>query len=158
MAATRLIDGLTGRASGRFAITVVGDEPEHAYNRIQLSPVLGARKRQRISVFRMRTGTGYVALRCCGALAVDVVSREVRTTTRSWAGMPGICHRFNAFVPPIPGGDAPSVHVPHLGGYLLHSGNFQSGGGAGGGVWGLRLRQHWHAQVTTSRSFIAVRG
>ena len=41
MAATRLIDGLTGRASGRFAITVVGDEPEHAYNRIQLSPVLG---------------------------------------------------------------------------------------------------------------------
>ena len=38
MAATRLIASLTGRAAGRFAITVIGDEPEHAYNRIQLSP------------------------------------------------------------------------------------------------------------------------
>lgn len=39
MAATRLIAALTGRAAGLFAITVIGDEPEHAYNRIQLSPV-----------------------------------------------------------------------------------------------------------------------
>jgi nitrite reductase (NADH) large subunit len=44
MAATRLIASLTGRAAGRFAITVIGDEPEHAYNRIQLSPVLGGEK------------------------------------------------------------------------------------------------------------------
>ena len=44
MAATRLIAALTGRAAGRFAITVIGDEPEHAYNRIQLSPVLGGEK------------------------------------------------------------------------------------------------------------------
>lgn len=44
MAATRLIASLTRRASGRFAITVIGDEPEHAYNRIQLSPVLGGEK------------------------------------------------------------------------------------------------------------------
>lgn len=57
MAATRLIASLTGRASGRFAITVIGDEPEHAYNRIQLSPVLGVKKRLRASAFRMTTGT-----------------------------------------------------------------------------------------------------
>ena len=44
MAATRLIASLTGRAR-RFAITVLGEEPEHAYNRIQLSPVLGGEKR-----------------------------------------------------------------------------------------------------------------
>jgi NAD(P)H-nitrite reductase large subunit len=52
MAATRLIASLTGRAADRFAITVIGDEPEHAYNRIQLSPVLGGEKRRRASVFR----------------------------------------------------------------------------------------------------------
>lgn len=44
MAATRLIASLTARAPGRFAITVLGDEPVHAYNRIQLSPVLGGEK------------------------------------------------------------------------------------------------------------------
>ena len=44
MAATRLISTLTARAPGRFAITVIGEEPEHAYNRIQLSPVLGGEK------------------------------------------------------------------------------------------------------------------
>ena len=58
MAATRLIASLTGRAVDRFTITVIGDEPEHAYNRIQLSPVLGGEKRRRASVFRMTTGTG----------------------------------------------------------------------------------------------------
>ncbi|MFQ8717521.1 MAG: hypothetical protein ACLR9W_03840 [Enterobacter hormaechei] len=44
MAATRLIASLTGRVPGRFAITVIGDEPEQAYNRIQLSPVLRGEK------------------------------------------------------------------------------------------------------------------
>jgi len=45
MSATRLIESLTERAPGRYAITVIGDEPDHAYNRIQLSPVLGGEKR-----------------------------------------------------------------------------------------------------------------
>ena len=31
MAATRLIASLTGRVPGRFAITVIGDEPEQAH-------------------------------------------------------------------------------------------------------------------------------
>ncbi len=101
MAATRLIDGLTGRASGRFAITVVGDEPEHAYNRIQLSPVLGGEKAaadiclQDEDWYRVR---GVTVLRGERALAVDVVSREVRTATRTlgWDAL-DICHRFNAF-------------------------------------------------------------
>ncbi len=36
MAAARLIASLTGRVPGRFAVTVHGDEPEQADNRIQL--------------------------------------------------------------------------------------------------------------------------
>ncbi|MFR3707743.1 MAG: hypothetical protein ACLTXH_10175 [Enterobacter hormaechei] len=59
MAATRLIASLTGRVPGRFAITVIGDEPE-AYNRIQLSPVLGGEKQADI-VCTMKTGTRHEA-------------------------------------------------------------------------------------------------
>ena len=41
MAATRLAQTLAARADGAFHITIIGDEPCQAYNRIQLSPVLG---------------------------------------------------------------------------------------------------------------------
>mgnify|MGYP000086537060 FL=1 len=40
MAATRLVQRLVERDPAQFAITVVGDEPHPAYNRIQLSPLL----------------------------------------------------------------------------------------------------------------------
>ncbi|HRN87698.1 FAD-dependent oxidoreductase [Hyphomicrobium sp.] len=40
MAATRLVEELTARAKGRYAIAVVGDEPSLAYNRVLLSSVL----------------------------------------------------------------------------------------------------------------------
>ena len=40
MAATRLVDELTRRAPGRYAITVVGEEPSIAYNRVLLSSLL----------------------------------------------------------------------------------------------------------------------
>ncbi|HDG7956267.1 TPA: hypothetical protein PCK88_004232, partial [Klebsiella quasipneumoniae subsp. similipneumoniae] len=44
MAATRLVQRLVERDPARFAITVVGDEPHPAYNRIQLSPLLAGEK------------------------------------------------------------------------------------------------------------------
>ncbi|OGE59640.1 hypothetical protein BHS30_18875 [Klebsiella pneumoniae] len=44
MAATRLVQRLVERYPARFAITVVGDEPHPAYNRIQLSPLLAGEK------------------------------------------------------------------------------------------------------------------
>ncbi|MDP0657077.1 hypothetical protein Q8G16_26405, partial [Klebsiella pneumoniae] len=44
MAATRLGQRLGERDPARFAITVVGDEPHPAYNRIQLSPLLAGGK------------------------------------------------------------------------------------------------------------------
>jgi nitrite reductase (NADH) large subunit len=40
MAAMRLVDELSQRALGRYAIAVVGDEPQLAYNRVLLSAVL----------------------------------------------------------------------------------------------------------------------
>lgn len=44
MAATRLAETLVTAAPDAFAITIIGDEPRPAYNRIQLSPVLGGEK------------------------------------------------------------------------------------------------------------------
>lgn len=86
MAATRLIASLTGRAADRFTITVIGDEPEHAYNRIQLSPVLGGEKTaagiclQNDDWYQER---GVTVLRGEKALAVNVDMREVQTTART---------------------------------------------------------------------------
>ncbi|MEH5668492.1 nitrite reductase large subunit NirB [Enterobacter cloacae] len=113
MAATRLIASLTRRAPGRFAITVLGEEPEHAYNRIQLSPVLGGEKRaeqirlQDDDWYRER---GVTVLRGQMVLAVDVAKREIRTaqTTLAWDELVFATGSI-PFVPPIPGGDAPHV-------------------------------------------------
>ncbi|HEG2203871.1 TPA: nitrite reductase small subunit NirD [Enterobacter cloacae] len=113
MAATRLIASLTGRAPGRFAITVLGEEPEHAYNRIQLSPVLGGEKRpeqirlQDDDWYRER---GVTVLRGQKVLAVDVAKREIRTaqTTLGWDELVFATGSI-PFVPPLPGGDAPHV-------------------------------------------------
>ncbi|KAA3581147.1 nitrite reductase large subunit NirB [Enterobacter cloacae] len=113
MAATRLIASLTGRAPGRFAITVLGEEPEHAYNRIQLSPVLGGEKRP--EQIRMQDDDWYrergvTVLRGQKVLAVDVAKREIRTaqTTLGWDELVFATGSI-PFVPPIPGGDAPHV-------------------------------------------------
>jgi nitrite reductase [NAD(P)H] large subunit len=40
MATVRLVDELATRALGRYAIAVVGEEPQLAYNRVLLSSVL----------------------------------------------------------------------------------------------------------------------
>lgn len=113
MAATRLIASLTGRASGRFAITVIGDEPEHAYNRIQLSPVLGGEKTAAgicLQDDHWYQERGVTVLRGEKALAVDLDAREVQTTARTlgWDALV-FATGSTPFVPPIPGGDAPHV-------------------------------------------------
>ena len=40
MAAAKLVDNLSARALGRYAIAVIGEEPQLAYNRVLLSSVL----------------------------------------------------------------------------------------------------------------------
>lgn len=113
MAATRLISTLTARAPGRFAITVIGEEPEHAYNRIQLSPVLGGEKPaaaiglQDEDWYRER---GVTVLRGEKVLGVDVLKRELHTARRTleWDELV-FATGSTPCVPPIPGSQAPHV-------------------------------------------------
>ena len=113
MAAARLIASLTGRVPGRFAVTVIGDEPEQAYNRIQLSPVLGGEKQAEHICLHDEdwyTARGVTVLRGEKALAVDVNAREVHTSARTlgWDALV-FATGSTPVVPPIPGGDAPHV-------------------------------------------------
>ncbi len=136
MAAARLIASLTGRVPGRFAITVIGDEPEQAYNRIQLSPVLGGEKQAEHICLHDEdwyTARGVTVLRGEKALAVDVNAREVHTFARTlgWDALV-FATGSTPVVPPIPGGDAPHVFTFRtLGRDPRHPEYLRAGGSAG---------------------------
>ncbi|MRS89173.1 nitrite reductase small subunit NirD [Enterobacteriaceae bacterium RIT714] len=113
MAATRLIESLTGRAPGRFAITVIGEEAEPAYNRIQLSPVLGGEKSAAATRFHEASWyqeRGVTVISGERVTAVDLQGREVRTATRrlAWDELV-FATGSRPVVPPIPGSE--SGHV-----------------------------------------------
>lgn len=136
MAATRLIASLTGRVPGRFAVTVIGDEPEQAYNRIQLSPVLGGEKQAEHICLHDEdwyTARGVTVLRGETALAVDVNAREVHTSARTlgWDALV-FATGSTPVVPPIPGGDAPHVFTFRTSGRNpRHPEYLRAGGSAG---------------------------
>jgi len=81
MAAARLVAELKARDSGRYAITLVGDEPRAAYNRVLLSSVLAGEIAE--SDLELKPAgwwrDNHVEMRC-GARAerIDVARREVR--------------------------------------------------------------------------------
>ena len=113
LAATRLIASLTDRAPGRFAITVIGDERVPAYNRIQLSPVLGGEKK--VAAIRLHDDEWYrqrgVTVLCGErVLGVDVAARTLSTDRRelTWDELV-FATGSQPFVPPIPGSQLPNV-------------------------------------------------
>jgi len=80
MAATRFVEELCERAPGRYAITVIGEEPQLAYNRVLLSSVLA--KESRLDDLTLKPAPWWhergVALRYgCAASAVDPHTRMV---------------------------------------------------------------------------------
>ena len=81
MAAVRLVDELTRRALGRYAIAVVGEEPRLAYNRVLLSSVL-AREVSQSEIELKAAGwwrdRGVTTLYGNSATAIDPAIREVR--------------------------------------------------------------------------------
>ncbi len=113
MAATRLVERLTQSGSRRFAITLIGDEPTQAYNRIQLSPVLSGEKAFADTV--LHTDEWYAerhitVLRGERVSDVDLSARQLRTDCRLLAWDELVFATGSVpFVPPIPGHDLPHV-------------------------------------------------
>lgn len=81
MAAMRLVEELTQRALGRFAIAVIGEEPRLAYNRVLLSSVLAQEvSRQEIELKSAQwwRDRGVTLLYGHTATAIDPAIRRVR--------------------------------------------------------------------------------
>lgn len=81
MAAMRLVEELTQRALGRYAIAVVGEEPRLAYNRVLLSSVLAQEVDPAELEFRSAAwwrDRGVTLLTGQAATAIDVQARSVQ--------------------------------------------------------------------------------
>ncbi len=113
MAATRMVQRLVERDPARFAITVVGDEPHPAYNRIQLSPLLaGEKTAAQLPLLPAEWYTRHgVCLRSGEAVnEVDVVQRRLRIA-ETWLPWDELVFATGSrpFFPPLPGIDRPQV-------------------------------------------------
>lgn len=81
MAAMQLVEELTRRALGRFAIAVVGEEPQLSYNRVLLSAVLArevSRSEIELRPARWWSDRGVTLLYGRTAVAIDPSVRRVR--------------------------------------------------------------------------------
>lgn len=113
MAATRLAQALVERDARRFSITIIGDEPCQAYNRIQLSPVLGAEKTA--GATRLLPAEWYsqqnVTVRAGETVtAVDMAARTLQTSAGE-LGWDELVFATGSlpFLPPLPG-----ITLPHV--------------------------------------------
>ena len=80
MAAARLVQNLSARALGRYAIAVVGDEPRLAYNRVMLSSVLAGEMASRdidLQAANWWRDRGVTLRYGQAATAVDLTNRNV---------------------------------------------------------------------------------
>src|SRR3984893_2492139 len=84
MAAARLVDELSARALGRYAVAVLGNEGRPAYNRILLSSLLADeidRDEIELKPARWWRDSGVTLLYGCAATAIDPSIRRVRLTS-----------------------------------------------------------------------------
>src|SRR5271165_2371481 len=116
MAAARLVRELVERAPGRFAITVIGDEPGLAYNRIMLSPLLaGAAEAASLALQPQEWWDG-CGVRLIGGMAVTNVDRAagaVRLANGETVSYSKLVFATGsqALRLPLPGAELPGVFV-----------------------------------------------
>ena len=80
MATMRLVEELSQRALGRYAIAVIGDEPRLAYNRVLLSSVLAGEigsAEIELKPAKWWRDHGVTLTYGCAATAIDTVKRSV---------------------------------------------------------------------------------
>lgn len=114
MAATRLVEELTTRAQGKYAIAVVGDEPSLAYNRVLLSSVLAREvAAEDIELKRAEWWRDRGVTLVYGRRAVEIDTRQrfvrLRGGARLGYGKLVIATGSEAARLPLPGADLPGV-------------------------------------------------
>ncbi|AHB47347.1 FAD-dependent pyridine nucleotide-disulfide oxidoreductase [Hyphomicrobium nitrativorans NL23] len=114
MAATRLVEELTTRAQGKYAIAVVGDEPSLAYNRVLLSSVLAreaAAEDVELKPARWWRDRGVTLVYGRRAVEIDTRQRFVRLRGGAKLGYAKlvIATGSEAVRLPLPGADLPGV-------------------------------------------------
>ncbi len=90
MAAARLCQELAQRALGRYAIAVIGAEPQLAYNRVLLSSVLAGEVRASEIVLKPASwwrDHGVTLRYGAAATAVDIAARTVTQLIRTGAAI-----------------------------------------------------------------------
>lgn len=116
MAAAKLVEELTRKALGRYAIAVIGDEPRLAYNRVLLSSVLAGDVES--SEIELKPASWWrnngVTLRFgCAATAIDTQSRTVELADgeRLPYSKLVLATGSQPYRPPVPGMDLPGVYT-----------------------------------------------
>ncbi|WP_342361180.1 NAD(P)/FAD-dependent oxidoreductase [Terrarubrum flagellatum] len=114
MAATRLIDELSKRALGRYAIAVIGDEPRRAYNRVLLSPFLAGEIEE--GDMELKPASWWAArgvTTLYGQAAVEIDAQAKRVMLANGASIPysklALATGSQPIRLPIPGADFPNV-------------------------------------------------
>jgi NAD(P)H-nitrite reductase large subunit len=116
MAGARFVEELSTRASEAFDVTVLGDEPHGGYNRIMLSGVLGGFRDPSEIVTHPPAWYAERGVSLHSGTRATHIDRGAKTVTCA----DGRTHAYDAlviatgsrpFIPPVPGLDAPHVHV-----------------------------------------------
>lgn len=116
MAAARLVDELSKRALGRYAIAVIGEEPRLAYNRVLLSSVLAGDAD--MAEIELRPASwwrdrGVTLLYGAKARAIDLSTKRVSMTNGESVGFSKLvlATGSRALRLPLPGAQLQGVHV-----------------------------------------------
>jgi nitrite reductase (NADH) large subunit len=114
MAAAKLVENLSARALGRYAIAVIGEEPRLAYNRVLLSSVLADEVAQADIALKSKRwwrDRGVTVLYGHAATAIDRGIRRVKLASGATVPYSKLVFATGSrpIVLPIPGRDLPGV-------------------------------------------------
>ncbi|GAA4936466.1 nitrite reductase large subunit NirB [Streptomonospora halophila] len=114
MVGHRLVEAVLSREAGTcWHITVLGEEPRPAYDRVALSSYFDGAGEEELRLPDLRRHPGVDLLLGEPATAIDRAARTVTTAAGRVLGYDALvlATGSSAFVPPVPGRDLPGCHV-----------------------------------------------